>query len=74
MKDGQNGERNVIELLLRALVAALGYDNSESATEQFTQQLFDAASHALKDMRDSHDEGLCLDCVAALTEYLNKVQ
>src|SRR5215469_11723292 len=47
---------------LDELIALIGLDGSESATEVFVYRLLEGASDADTAIERSHREGLCLDC------------
>lgn len=60
-----------LDLEIEALVAAAGFDNSESASETFLYILHDAACQVMEEIEDSHEQGLCYDATHALADTLN---
>lgn len=58
--------------LIEALAKDMGWDGSESESEAFVINLKYALNRTIKQMSESHKEGLSLDCVRVLTEELNK--
>lgn len=56
--------------LLDKIIAEMGGDRSESTTEAFLGALDSAVIIVKKDVRASHKQGLCYDCVAALARIM----
>lgn len=50
-----------------------GFRNSESATESFLDLLAVAVKRAKRERMQSHHQGLCLDCQAALSCILTEI-
>lgn len=60
-----------LDLEVEALVTAAGFDNSESASENFLYVLHDAVHQVMGEIEDSHKDGLCYDATHALAYTLN---
>jgi hypothetical protein len=61
-----------IEELLTKIMNVMGYENSESATHDFAEVLFEAAAKSIKEGNASLNEGLCLNCVAVIADELRR--
>ena len=55
------------------LARLCGADKSESASEAFVQQLYRCAGDTIRDIDESHAEGLCLDATGVLGERLEEL-
>jgi hypothetical protein len=64
-------DSEITKVILR-LGCLCGMGNSESATEEFVTHLFDCASQVINEIEQSHEKGLCLDAVRALSDRLEK--
>jgi hypothetical protein len=64
-------DSEITKAILR-LGSLCGMGNSESATEEFVTHLFNCASEVMDEIEDSHEQGLCLDAVRALSGRLEK--
>jgi hypothetical protein len=65
-------EAEALRTQLRAVQQmVMGPDNSsDSGTETFALLLSDALDATFDDMEDSHEDGLCNDCLSSLARYL----
>ena len=63
--------RRPLDLEVEALVTAAGFDNSESASENFLYILHDAVHVVMDEVDESHEDGLCYDATHALADTLN---
>ena len=50
-----------------------GMDKSESASEAFVQQLYRCVADTIRDIDESHAEGLCLDATGVLGGRLEEL-
>lgn len=55
------------------LIAACGFDKSESASEWFLHLLYDAVEILDREIKMSHREGLCLDVAHVLAGRLTRM-
>lgn len=62
-----------VEFAVVKLRESCGFENSESATEAFLDLLSEAVTRTKKERTQSHREGLCLDCQAALSGNLTVI-
>lgn len=67
-------ERNKkIDEAVENLIAACGYDKSESASEWFLTFLEDAVNIVGIEVEQSHEDGLCLDVTHVLASELTRM-
>lgn len=59
-----------IEKHFNQILLLVGFDNSESATENFTAMMSGAIDEAAFEMYRSAKQGLCMDCVRVMASYL----
>lgn len=57
--------------IIEALARDMAWDGSESGTEEFLVKLLRASEDVYRQMKQSHKEGLCYDCINALSDKLN---
>ncbi len=69
-----NGKpKTKVELAVDALHKACGFGTSESATENFLGLLQAAVECTESERKQSHEDGLCLDCLSALSGNLEEM-
>jgi len=60
----------IIHEAMKTLAAACNFDNSESGSEEFLELLLQVAKGVKREVKQSHKEGLCLDCYTAMASDL----
>lgn len=59
-----------VEALLKELMVVIGYDKSESASENFAYQLCTVTEDTIMEIENSHEDGLCYYSVPDIAKGL----
>jgi hypothetical protein len=59
-----------VHVAMKSLAEACHFDNSESGSEAFLELLHQVAKNVKREVKQSHKDGLCLDCYTAMASDL----